>query len=141
MKDSTDSAVGAKGNAAGNAAGNATGQDRGNRVMSNVTVTINARNYDLTCNDGQEEHLRGLAADIGRRVDELTRTVGQVGESRLLLMVSLLIADELSDALAEVDRLQQNPRHAPTADDAAVATSIERLARHIEGIAAKLEAA
>ena len=44
--------------------------------MSNVVVTINERTYDLTCNDGQEQHLRGLASDIARRVDELTKTVG-----------------------------------------------------------------
>ena len=76
--------------------------------MSNVVVTINERTYDLTCNDGQEQHLRGLAADIARRVDELTKTVGQPGEARLLLMVGLLLADELADANAEIDRLQRD---------------------------------
>ena len=109
--------------------------------MSNVVVTINERTYDLTCNDGQEQHLRGLAADIARRVDELTKTVGQPGEARLLLMVGLLLADELADANAEFDRLQRDHSRAPAIDEGAVAASIERLAKHVQDIAARLEAA
>lgn len=107
--------------------------------MSNVPVVINGRTYDLTCNDGQERHLHDLAAEIGRRVDELTKSVGQAGEARLLLMVSLLLADELNDALGEVDRLQQGGT--PVGSEDAVAGSIEKLAKQIQDIAAKLEAA
>ena len=109
--------------------------------MSNVVVTINERTYELTCNDGQEQHLRGLAADIARRVDELTKTVGQPGEGRLLLMVALLLADELADANAEIDRLQREHGRAPAIDEEAVAASLERLAKHVQDIAARLEAA
>ncbi|HEY7690085.1 MAG TPA: cell division protein ZapA [Dongiaceae bacterium] len=107
--------------------------------MSNVPVVINGRTYDLTCNDGQEHHLRELAAEIGRRVEELTKTVGQAGEARLMLMVSLLLADELNDALGEVDRLQKGG--SPAGSEDAVAGSIEKLAKQIQDIAAKLEAA
>jgi len=109
--------------------------------MSNVVVTINERTYDLTCNDGQEQHLRGLASDIARRVDELTKTVGQPGEARLLLMVGLLLADELADANAEIDRLQRDHSRTPAIDEEAVAASLERLAKHVQDIAARLEAA
>lgn len=105
--------------------------------MSNVAVTINGRTYELTCNDGQEPHLRGLGAEIGRRVDDLLKTVGQAGEARLLLMVGLLLADELADANAEIERLQR----APAADAAAMTGSIERLSRQIQDIAARVEAA
>jgi cell division protein ZapA len=109
--------------------------------MSNVAVTINGRTYELTCNDGQEQHLRDLAGEIGRRVDELVRTVGQAGEARLLLMVGLLLADELGDANAETERLQQEQGRAPAIDENAVASSIERLAKQIQDIAARVEAA
>jgi cell division protein ZapA len=109
--------------------------------MANVAVTINGRTYDLTCNDGQEPHLRELAADIGGRVDELVKTIGQAGEARLLLMVALLLADELADANAEIDRLQREQGQAPTVDEGAVATSLERLAKQIHDIAARVEAA
>jgi len=109
--------------------------------MSNVVVTINERTYDLTCNDGQEQHLRDLASDIGRRVNELTKTVGQPGEARLLLMVGLLLADELADANAEIDRLQGEQSRAPAVDERAVAATLERLAKHVQDIAARVEAA
>ena len=107
--------------------------------MSNVPVVINGRTYDLTCNDGQEQHLHDLASEIGRRVDELVKTVGQAGEARLMLMVSLLLADELNDALGEVDRLRKGGNSVGSGD--AVAGSIEKLAKQIQDIAAKLEAA
>jgi cell division protein ZapA len=106
--------------------------------MANVTVTLNGRNYELTCNDGQEAHLKELAGDLDRRVQELVKTVGQAGESRLLLMVSLLIADELADAGAEIDRLQEQ---GGAVDESTLTASIERLARRIQDIAARLEAA
>jgi cell division protein ZapA len=109
--------------------------------MANVSVTINGRTYELTCNDGQEPHLRGLAAEIGRRVDELVKTVGQAGESRLLLMVSLLLADELADANGEVERLQREQARGPAIDETAVAASLERLAKQVQDIAARVEAA
>jgi cell division protein ZapA (FtsZ GTPase activity inhibitor) len=59
------------------------------------------------------------------------------GEARLLLMVSLLLADELNDSNAELDRIQ---RGGPAiANEDAVAGSIEKLAKQIQDIAAKLE--
>lgn len=109
--------------------------------MANVAVTVNGRTYDLTCNDGQEPHLRTLAGEIGGRVEELVKTIGQAGEARLLLMVGLLLADELADANAEIDRLQQEQGRALALDEDGLTTSLERLAKHIHDIAARVEAA
>ncbi|MGH6934228.1 MAG: cell division protein ZapA [Dongiaceae bacterium] len=109
--------------------------------MANVPVAINGRSYELTCNDGQEHHLKELANDIARRVDDLVKTVGQAGESRLLLMVSLLIADELAESNAEIERLQNEVARGPAIDEAAMTSSIERLAKQIQAIAARVEAA
>ena len=58
--------------------------------MSDVTVTINRRAYRVACEDGQENHLRGLARLVEERVDELVGSMGQVGDQRLLLMASLV---------------------------------------------------
>lgn len=66
--------------------------------MGQISVTLNGRRYDLACDDGQEEHVRGLAGDIGRRVEGLVEGLGQVGEGRLLLLAALLVADELAEA-------------------------------------------
>ena len=74
--------------------------------MAIVTVTVNGHEYQVACEDGQEDHLTGLAEYLDKRVSELTKTMGQVGEARLILMASLLVADELSDIVDEVDSLR-----------------------------------
>jgi cell division protein ZapA len=65
--------------------------------MGQVSVTLNGRTYRLACDDGEEERLIELAAHVKERVEQLTLEFGQVGYDRLLLMTSLLIADELWD--------------------------------------------
>jgi cell division protein ZapA len=74
--------------------------------MAQVSVRINGRHYQVACEDGQEAHLQKLAAYIDERVAELVRDVGQVGDARLLVMASLLIADELADAYDELEELR-----------------------------------
>ena len=66
--------------------------------MALVTVTINGRDYEIACDDGQEAHLSRLGTYVDKRIGELVAAVGQVGGARLLVMASLLLADELSDA-------------------------------------------
>ncbi len=74
--------------------------------MAKVMVTLNGRHYAVGCEDGQEDHLKRLAAHVDRHIEELVGQVGQVGEVRLFLMASLMVADELSDALARVDNIK-----------------------------------
>ena len=74
--------------------------------MAQLSVTIHGRNYPIVCDDGQEEHVTRLAAYIDKRATEIAETVGQVGDGRLLVMTSLLVADELSEAYDEMERLQ-----------------------------------
>jgi cell division protein ZapA len=109
--------------------------------MAQVDVTINDRSYRIACDDGQEEHLTRLAAYIDGRVQELTESVGQVGESRLLVMASLLVADELSETLESLATLQDKLHSAPGTAEDNVADAMESLADRIERIAARLEAA
>ncbi|HAA93694.1 MAG TPA: cell division protein ZapA, partial [Rhodospirillaceae bacterium] len=54
--------------------------------MSDLSITVNGRSYVIACEDGQEEHLARLANYIDKRVNEIAESVGQVGESRLILM-------------------------------------------------------
>ncbi len=61
--------------------------------MAQVSVEINGRKYQIACDDGQEAHLKRLGDYIDNRVQELIAGVGQVGDERLLVMVSLLFAD------------------------------------------------
>ena len=75
--------------------------------MSDVKIEINGRYYQIACEDGQEDHLQRLAEFLEKRLQDVVSTVGQVGQDRLLVMAGLLIADELSDAFAEIDQREQ----------------------------------
>ena len=108
--------------------------------MGQAAVTINSRSYQIICDDGQEAHLREVAQYIDKRVAELVAAMGQVGDMRLMVMTSLLIADELWDARAKL-----SDPHAGKGKDAKAAKAldadIESLAQRIEDIAARLERA
>jgi cell division protein ZapA len=104
--------------------------------MAKVSVTINKRKYEIACDDGQEAHLVRLAQYVDRRVDELVAAVGQVGDARLLVMASLLVADELSEVYTELDGLREDQRgRAPSLG----ASDLDRVAQRIEKIADRLE--
>ena len=102
--------------------------------MAEITLTINGRSYTVACDDGQEAHLQHLAGHIDQRVGELSESVGQVGEPRLLVMASLLIADELADAYSQIAELESG--NAAPARDSADPMAVEAL----EGCASRLEA-
>lgn len=103
--------------------------------MAQVEVTINGRNYQIACDDGQEAHLAQLGEYIDNRVQELVSAVGQVGDSRLLVMTSLLLADELSETYADLKRTSG-------AADAAISAEEmeERLAGIVDAATARIEA-
>ncbi|MEO5375753.1 MAG: cell division protein ZapA [Alphaproteobacteria bacterium] len=103
--------------------------------MTQITVTIGRRNYAIACGDGQEERLRALADYLDRRGTELSAGIGHVSEPLLLVMIGLMVADELSDARAEIERL----RDAMLASDAAVAETLNTLAARIEVLAGRFE--
>lgn len=108
--------------------------------MAQVDVVINNRSYRIACDDGQDVHVLQLADYVDHRVQELVASVGQVGDARLLVMASLLIADELSEALTALnDKRESREDSSPTMDH--VAQTMENLAERIERIAARLEAA
>ena len=91
--------------------------------MPQGSVQINGRNYQIACDEGQEAHLARLGNYVDNRVRELVAAVGQVGDARLLVMVSLLLADELSDAYAELKIASSNDRVAARLDREETLTS------------------
>jgi cell division protein ZapA len=74
--------------------------------MAQVTVEVNGRPYAVGCEDGQEGHLLELARLFDQQVRRVSRDMGQLGDTRLLLMGALLLADELADAKARLGALQ-----------------------------------
>jgi len=104
--------------------------------LAQVSVTINGRIYQIACDDGQEANLTRLADYVDKRVSELVAAVGQVGDDRLLVMASLLVADELSDAATRLDGLDDTNR---LRDEESLISNIDTLAERIENIAQRLE--
>lgn len=108
--------------------------------MGQITVTINESSYVLACGDGEEEHIAGLARSLDRRVANLVSSVGQVGEARLLLMASLMMADELWEATYQLEHLQAQQGTTDRTDvDETLITDLGMLADRIESIAARLK--
>jgi cell division protein ZapA len=108
--------------------------------LGQISLMVNGRPFAVTCDDGQEARIRRLGEYVDAKVAEFVRSVGQVGEARLLLLAALVIADELADA-NEALRLERSGAHdaaTGTAVDAA-ANGIHGLAQRVEAIAARLE--
>lgn len=66
--------------------------------MSQITITINSREYPIACEDGQELRIMQLADMLDEKAKLLAAGGNQISESLLLAMVGLLLADELSEA-------------------------------------------
>ncbi len=113
--------------------------------MGQVTLTVNGRDYNIACEDGEEERIKRLGAYVDDRVSELIANVGNVGDLRLMVMASLVLCDKLFDAGAEIDRLGASAAKVKQATapepDAAIAPVMDAIARRIEDIADRLESA
>lgn len=75
--------------------------------MGQINVQINGRSHAVACEDGEEEHLMELAQFVATQAEGLAGSLGQVADSRLLLMTALVVADELGESLARVDELER----------------------------------
>ncbi len=74
--------------------------------MAHVNVTIGGRPYRMACDDGQEEHLKGLAAAVDSRIAEMRTNFGEIGDQRLTVMASISILDEASDLRQKIAALE-----------------------------------
>lgn len=109
--------------------------------MAQVSIRINGRSYDIACDDGQEDRINALAGYVNERVKEIAEAVGQIGEQRLLVMASLLIADELGNTQEKLENGTQQSAQVTGLSDAesdALADNIETMAARVEAIAEKL---
>ncbi len=106
--------------------------------MAQLTVQVNGKPYIVGCEDGEEAHLKALAALIDEKVREAAPGGGQLGETRLMLLGALIVADELSEAkgrlAAAQGRLAALEAERRAADAKAV-TALEAAAHKIEAMA------
>jgi cell division protein ZapA len=99
--------------------------------MAEVTLHVGGHAYKVACRDGEEDHLRRLAAFVDGKIVEARSAVGDLSEVRQLLLAALLLADEQIDAQNRTD----------TAPDisSAYAETFESIANRIEALANALE--
>jgi cell division protein ZapA len=108
--------------------------------VARISVVVNGRSYAVTCDDGEEQHVLQLAAEVDRRVGQLVAGIGQVGQERLLLLASLLLTDELTDKPRHrTDGVADEPTS--VAADDVVGEELRTLARRIETMAQRLQSA
>jgi cell division protein ZapA len=118
--------------------------------MSQVSVTINGRQFRMACEDGQEGHLMNLARELDNRIDKLRTKFGEIGDTRLTVMAAITVVDELSEAGQRIKRLEeelaalQNAKVAFSdrnkAAQAAIATALSKAAERVENITKALNA-
>ncbi len=75
--------------------------------MNHINVTINGRQYRMACEEGQEARLMRLAESLQSRVEDLRGKFGEIGDQRLTVMAALTACDELLDANARLEKLEQ----------------------------------
>jgi cell division protein ZapA len=73
--------------------------------MAQVSVTINSRQYRMACDDGQEDQLIRLAADLDNSITNVRANFGEIGDMRLTVMAALLLAEELAEARSRLERM------------------------------------
>jgi cell division protein ZapA len=103
--------------------------------MATVEVEISGRRYTVACRDGEEPHLRSVAAIVDEKAQEAAAALGNLGEARQLLFASLLLADELKERRAAPEAASE----AAVATDDDAAPALERLAERMERLAERLE--
>jgi cell division protein ZapA len=72
--------------------------------MANVSIKFNNKDFLLSCDDGQEEHLLELLHHINQKFDKLKNDLGNIGENKLLLITSVKIMDEYYETKKKVDK-------------------------------------
>jgi len=72
--------------------------------MANVNIKFNGKDFLLSCDDGQEEHLEELLTHINQKFNNLKNDLGNIGENKLLLITSVQIMDEYFETKKNVEQ-------------------------------------
>ena len=72
--------------------------------MANVNIKFNGKEFLLSCEDGQEEHLEELSIHLNKKFDDLKSTLGNIGENKLLLITSITVMDEYFETKKKIDK-------------------------------------
>ncbi|MFO1067955.1 MAG: cell division protein ZapA [Geminicoccaceae bacterium] len=107
--------------------------------MDGVPIDVGGRRYRVNCDPAEVQRLKDLARKVDAIASGIVRRHGNVAESMLLLMTSLLLADELEERRNEVGRLESAMATAAAAPSATAAEILRGLADRLEGLTGKIE--
>ena len=72
--------------------------------MANVSIKFNGKEFLLSCDDGQEEHLEELLIQINQKFNKLKNDLGNLGENKLLLITAVKVMDEYHETKKKVEQ-------------------------------------
>ena len=76
--------------------------------MANVSIKFNNKEFLLSCDDGQEEHLEELLIQINQKFNDLKNNLGNLGENKLLLITAVKIMDEYYETKKKLIKRNMN---------------------------------
>lgn len=111
--------------------------------MSEVNLSINGKNYGISCDDGQERRLRDLGFYVDQKMKEIARAGAANNESHLLVLTALMLADEVFDLRQDIADLsdQADVRDHEVQDETIMVRAIDHLAERINLIADRIQKA
>ena len=72
--------------------------------MANVSIKFNGKDFLLSCEDGQEEHLEELSFRLNEKFNDLKSSLGNIGENKLLLITAITTMDEYFETKKKIDQ-------------------------------------
>ena len=72
--------------------------------MANVSIKFNGKEFLLSCEDGQEEHLQELSLHLSEKFNQLKSNLGNLGENKLLLITSITLMDEYFETKKNIEK-------------------------------------
>ena len=75
--------------------------------MANVSIKFNGKEFLLSCDDGQEEHLENLLIQINQKFNSLKNDLGNLGENKLLLITAIKVLDEYYETKKKLKRKKE----------------------------------
>ena len=79
--------------------------------MANVNIKFNNKEYLLSCDEGQEDNLKELAKHLDLKYNEFKKNLGNLGESKLLLITAIKIVDDYFDLFKKVKIIRRSLKH------------------------------
>ena len=115
--------------------------------MSTVTINVNGRNYDISCDEGQEERIQTLGEYVDQRIQSIAGSGAVGNDAHLYVLTSLLMADEVFELREQVENGTANGNgqdlnlaisEAVSAREAEISRQIDNVTEQVESLAQKI---